>query len=469
MKFNKKYTTVAFYACLVILFAVVCVYLLLSLDKGRFASLSATLRSIISKIFIGAIIAYILDPIVNFFENWVFVRNDSRKKVLEKQKKAKKESSGMSLAELFEESGKEYEQIRKTDFEAKLEKYRQNPTRKIGKHSFKQKKEPVFKPHPFRGLSILCTFLLFIFLLLLLGWVVIPQLGHTIYDLTVRIQSIKLDELLTKIQNNETLSEIYTLLINNGLDLASILKQFQDMILSVLVKAPTYLFTAITSIYQTVYDWIIGLIFAIYFLSSKDLLFSQFRYVMNSFFPDKACYWIKFIIRDVDVKFGKFIEGKIVDSIIIGILSFIIFSIVQIPYAAMIALIVGITNIIPFFGPFIGAIPSALIILISDPSKVILFIILIIVIQQLDGNWIGPYILGDSLELPPVWIMIAIITMGGLFGFFGMFFGVPIFAVFFTLIKELAVISRQKKEKKKLAAENSGEKTTEENDNFHGD
>lgn len=461
MKFNKKYTTVAFYACLVILFAVVCVYFLLSLDKGRFASLSGTLRSIIAKIFIGAIIAYILDPIVSFFENWVFVRNDSRKKVLEKQKYAKKESAGMSIAELFEQSGKEYEQIRRDDFRIKLEKYRENPTRKIGKRTFKRK-EPVFKAHRFRGLSILCTFLLFFLILFLLGWVVVPQLAQTVRDLTVRIQSLKLDEILTKIQKNETLAEIYSFMTENGLDLASILKQVQDVVLSFLMKAPDYLITVITWVYQTVYDWIIGLVFAIYFLSSKDLLFAQFRNLMNSFFPDKACYWIKFIVKDVDTKFGKFIEGKIVDSVIIGILSFIIFSIVQIPYAAMIALIVGITNVIPFFGPFIGAIPSGLIILISNPSKVILFIVLIIVIQQLDGNLIGPYILGDSLELPPVWIMIAIITMGGLFGVFGMFFGVPIFAVFFTLIKELASISRQKKEKKKLAAGTSNEENNDE-------
>lgn len=461
MKFNKKYTTVAFYACLVILFAVICTYLLLSLDKGRFDSLSATLHSIISKIFIGAIIAYILDPIVCFFENWVFVRNETRKKVLEKQKKAKKESAGMPIAELFDESGKEYQQLRRADFEVRLEKYRQNPTRTIGKRTFKRK-EPVFKAHRFRGLSILCTFLLFILVLVLLGWVVVPQLGHTLFDLTARIQSIKLDSIIAKIQSNETLSEIYTLLTENGLDPASILKQIQDLVLSVLVKAPNYLFAAITGIYQTVYDWIIGLIFAIYFLSSKDLLFSQFRNLMESFCPDKVCYWIKFIIKDVDTKFGKFIEGKIVDSIIIGILSFILFSIFRIPYAAMIALIVGITNIIPFFGPFIGAIPSAIIILISDPSKVILFIVMIIIIQQLDGNLIGPFILGDSLELPPVWIMIAIITMGGLFGFFGMFFGVPIFAVIFTLIKELAAISRQKKEKKKTEDESSDGANTEE-------
>lgn len=450
MKHNKKYTTIAIYACIVILFAALCVYIMLSIERGSFSSLGSAIRGIVSKIFIGAIIAYILNPIVTFFENFVFVSHKARKQAFQRRNDAKKNPSGVPFTDLIDATGSSAMAIRKEKFDAKLRKFEQAAPPKGLRR--RRRKAPVFKEHPYRGVSILCTFLLLFLAIFLIGWVVLPQLGQTVADLIRQIQSIRIDLIISEIQNSEKLSDVNVFLQQSGINLADIFSRIRDFLLSFLMRAPNYLISAITTIYQTIYDWIIGIIFAIYFLVSKDLLFDQFRRLLKSFCSDKVIYWTRFIVHDIDNKFGKFIEGKIVDSLIIGILSFIAFTIFRIPYAAMIALIVGVTNIIPFFGPFIGAIPSALIILISEPSKLLLFIILILCIQQLDGNLIGPYILGDSMELPPVWIMIAIITMGGLFGIFGMFFGVPIFAVIFTLIKELADLSAAKKERKKQAA-----------------
>lgn len=130
----------------------------------------------------------------------------------------------------------------------------------------------------------------------------------------------------------------------------------------------------------------------------------------------------------VNKTFGKFINGKLIDSLVIGVLCFIFMSIVNWPYAMLISVIVGVTNIIPFFGPFIGAIPSALLILMVDPLTCLYFLIFILILQQLDGNVIGPKILGGSTGLPSFWIMFAILVGGGMFGFAGMILGIPVFA-----------------------------------------
>ncbi|MBP3868283.1 MAG: AI-2E family transporter, partial [Solobacterium sp.] len=134
------------------------------------------------------------------------------------------------------------------------------------------------------------------------------------------------------------------------------------------------------------------------------------------------------------------------DSLIIGIATAVCCALMKIPYVPLIAFIVGITNMIPVFGPFIGAVPCAFILLIISPAKALEFIIFILVLQQIDGNILGPYILGDSMGLPPVWIMFAIIVGGAIWGVLGMFLGVPIFSVFYILIKDQ--VTRKLKEKR---------------------
>ena len=134
--------------------------------------------------------------------------------------------------------------------------------------------------------------------------------------------------------------------------------------------------------------------------------------------------------------FGKFLSGKIIDSAIIGVLSFVVFSIFKIPYTLLISVIIGVTNIIPFFGPFIGAIPSFIIILFVSPTKALIFLILIFIIQQIDGNIIGPKILGDSIGISAFWILFAILVAGEFMGLVGMIIGVPVFAIIYSVIKE---------------------------------
>ena len=145
-----------------------------------------------------------------------------------------------------------------------------------------------------------------------------------------------------------------------------------------------------------------------------------------------------------DHAFGGFIRGKIIDSLIIGVICFVAMAILRLPYPVLISAIVGITNVIPFFGPFIGAIPSAIIILMVSPIKTLYFLILVVVLQQVDGNIIGPKILGNTTGLSSFWVLFSIVVFGGLFGFPGMILGVPVFAVIYHYAG-LAIRKRLKK------------------------
>ncbi len=183
---------------------------------------------------------------------------------------------------------------------------------------------------------------------------------------------------------------------------------------------------------------VVGIVISVYLLVSKDTFLGQIKKLVYTIWKPETANIILSISRQVNKIFGGFISGKLIDSLIIGILCFIGVSILNMPYPLLISVIVGVTNVIPFFGPYIGAIPSAFLVLIASPSKCLIFLIFILLLQQIDGNIIGPAILGDSTGLSPFWVVVAILLGGGLFGFFGMLLGVPTFAVIFFLLKTFA-------------------------------
>lgn len=198
----------------------------------------------------------------------------------------------------------------------------------------------------------------------------------------------------------------------------------------------TTLKDGIFSVFTGVKDFILGFIVSIYLLFNKEDFIAQSKKVLYATFSKKRCDRLLNIGRDANNKFMGFLSGKAIDSFIIGMLAFIVMTIMDMPYTVLISCIIGITNMIPFFGPIIGAVPSAFLILLYNPAKVIPFIIFIIILQQVDGNIIGPKILGNSIGLPTFWIIFAIFIGGGLFGFAGMLIGVPAFAVIYTLFKD---------------------------------
>lgn len=185
------------------------------------------------------------------------------------------------------------------------------------------------------------------------------------------------------------------------------------------------------------YNLLIGLIVAVYLLGSRKRFARQSVLIVRSVLKP---HWAELFLDEVkfvDRMFGGFIEGKIVDSAIIGLLCYIGCLIFKFPNALLISAFVGITNVIPFFGPFIGAIPSTLLILIEDPMKALWFVLFILGLQQLDGNVIGPKILGDRTGLSSFWVLFTIILLGGLWGVVGMVIGVPLFAVIYDTVKRL--------------------------------
>ena len=183
-----------------------------------------------------------------------------------------------------------------------------------------------------------------------------------------------------------------------------------------------------------IYNLVIGIIVSVYVLSNLEQFGASAKRVLYSVFSVDMAKKILEGLEFTDRTFMGFINGKLLDSAIIGLICYIVCSILRMPYALLVSVIVGVTNIIPFFGPFIGAVPSAIIILLVSPVKCLIFIAFIILLQQLDGNIIGPKILGSSVGINGFWVMFSIILGAGLFGFWGMLLGVPVFVIIYSAI-----------------------------------
>lgn len=179
-----------------------------------------------------------------------------------------------------------------------------------------------------------------------------------------------------------------------------------------------------------------AIIASIYMLSGKPQLLRRIKKLIYAIFPAKGVDRILSVSGKANQIFVRFINGKLLDSAIIGVLCFAVTSIFRIPYAILISVIVGVTNVIPFFGPIIGAVPCIMILIMVDPWAALRFGVLVVILQQFDGNILGPKILGDSTGLSALWVLVSIIVGGGLFGFPGMLLGVPTFAVIYSLVRE---------------------------------
>ena len=189
---------------------------------------------------------------------------------------------------------------------------------------------------------------------------------------------------------------------------------------------------------------VIGVIVSVYLLASRKKFGQQCKMILYSLIKPR---WADIILEEIlyaDKMFGGFINGKILDSAIIGVLCYIACLIFKFPSALLVSVIIGVTNVIPFFGPFIGAIPATLLILIQNPIKALWFVLFVLVLQQVDGNIIGPKILGNTTGLSSFWVLFAILLFGGLWGFVGMIVGVPLFAVIYDVIKKLVIHGLQR-------------------------
>ncbi len=207
--------------------------------------------------------------------------------------------------------------------------------------------------------------------------------------------------------------------------------------------------SGVLSVVKSLLNFLIGIIIVVYVMSIQETLLGQGKKIIYALFPAKKGNIIIKTIRKSNEIFGGFVIGKIIDSAIIGMIAYVGCIILQMPSAFLVAFIIGVTNIIPFFGPFIGAVPSVLIVLIQSPIHGLYLSLFILVLQQVDGNIIGPKILGDKTGLASFWVLTSILIAGGLFGFFGMVLGVPVFAVIYYIWQQYI---KYKMKKRNLSA-----------------
>lgn len=304
--------------------------------------------------------------------------------------------------------------------------------------------------------AIVCSLLLAIFLIYLLLAMVIPQVYQSVVGLVNSIPTyieVVQGWLQTFFEDNPDIQASVMSIYNSA---ASSLEQWLNSdILPNLESATTTLewlrkdivpnLTGVVAgvsgvlvgFLVLVKDLLIALIVSVYLLARKDIFAAQGKKILYSMFPTKCADLIVGEARNAYRIMSGFINGKLLDSLIIGILCFFCCSLLKFPYVALISVVIGVTNIIPFFGPFIGAIPCGLLIFLVNPLQAVYFAIFILVLQQFDGNILGPKILGDSTGLASFWVLFSILLFGGLFGFAGMVLGVPVFAMIYSVISRL--------------------------------
>lgn len=283
-----------------------------------------------------------------------------------------------------------------------------------------------------RRISTFSSIILMIVFIYVLLSIVVPQIISSIVTLSdqlhnyITLTTAFVEELMTKYNLDSTYLT----------DLLDISEDFLGNIISFAFSYMPQILDSSIRVITTVFNVFVSLIVAIYIMLGKEKFAYQLKKMLYAILKEKTVKRCIDIARLTGDMFNSFIVGKAIDSFIIGILCFIGMSILRMDYVVLISCVVGITNMIPFFGPFIGAVPSIFILFIVDPLQALWFAIFVLLLQQFDGNILGPLILGNSTGLPGLWTMFAIIVGGGLFGITGMFFGVPLFAVIYTLVRE---------------------------------
>lgn len=363
---NKKYTTIAIYALIVI-----CLSISFYLSVTKFSKLSELTNAfftILKPFLLGFALAYVLNFILDLFEN--------------------------------------------------------NIVPNIFKNVRGKSK---------RAVSIILTYISVILTIILFSKFVLPQVVDSISRLIKDFPEIVnqlykyIDTIIGHLNLNKEVSQI----INTKI--TELGKQVIDFATNFVPHLANMLFNIILG----VWNMILGIIISIYILADKENFFAMTRKFISATFSAEITDRLLYITRLSNHIFGKFLIGKIIDSCIIAVITFIILSFANMPYKTLLTFIIGTTNIIPFFGPFIGAIPSVILVLLVDPLKALWLVIIIFGIQQLDGNIIGPKILGDSIGISSFWILFSLLLAGKFFGILGMIVGVPVFAIVYTLVGDM--------------------------------
>lgn len=375
-KINKKYIHIGIVAAIVVCVGIAFDYLLAS--GNNLKSFSDTFRSTMLPIVDGIGLAYLLSPLMNYIETkWIIP--------------------------LFKK--------------LKIKDSPKNPKR-------------------IRGVSVTVTIAIFLLIVAGLILLIVPQLLDSIQSIITRFPSYVdsfskwADRFLVRYPQFRQIIDTYWENITEYFT-KEILPKIQALISTI----SSTVLGSVWNILVYIFKLIIGVILSVYLLYNREVYVAQAKKITYSLCDEEKANNIINNTRFANKTFGGFISGKIVDSLIIGILCFIGTTLLRIPYALLVSVIVGVTNVIPFFGPYLGAIPTAFIILMINPVKCLWFLIFVLILQQIDGNIIGPKILGDSTGLSSFWVIFAITVFGGFFGVFGMFLAVPIFAIIYAAIR----------------------------------
>ena len=288
-------------------------------------------------------------------------------------------------------------------------------------------------PRLAKALAVMLSIIVFLAVITALVYLIIPQLYSSIE--TIVNNSPDYIDRLSK-WSQKTLSnfpEVRDFVMEKFAEInANLFSWLQDTILHGLGSFVSNLTAGVYYFLRAVYNIVVGIIVSAYLLSNLDSASARAKRLCYCVFGVDRAEKIRRAIRFTDKTFMGFINGKLLDSAIIGLICYIVCAILKMPYSLLISVIIGVTNIIPFFGPLIGAVPSSFIILLVDPVKCLVFIIFIIILQQIDGNIIGPKILGSSIGISGFWVLFSIVLGAGLFNFWGMLLGVPVFVVIYT-------------------------------------
>lgn len=373
LPYDKKYATIAGYAFLVVVISATCI--LCIMHYRSVMSAFGALIGILSPFIFGAVVAYILNPVLKTIERFL--------------QWATQDNMGRRAR---------------------------------------------------RTIGILGTYLFAFAILSALIGIIIPQIIESITNLVPQIVAW-LNTLPTVINDLALKYNLDLEMLTQAETLTMITKNLQENISSLVSDITSLIpkvFQLTTSFVGKILNVLIGIIVSIYLLSSKELFYAHIKKIGYALLPVRTVDKLIEITHTSNEIFSGFIVGKIVDSAIIGVICFIVMTLFKWPYALLISVIIGITNVIPYFGPFIGAIPSILLLLIIDPYTAIKFTVFIVILQQIDGNIIGPKILGDTTGLSAFWVVFSITLFSALLGPIGMIIGVPTFAVIYSLTREFS-------------------------------
>ena len=394
-RWNKHYLGWGITAFIVII-ASMLVFTMLS-NLSNITSGIGSFLAVISPIIYGLVIAYLLAPIVEKLEKGLFSR-------------------------VFKKSGEHYED-------------KESVCGINGEKQYSHLKVYV-KNKPARICSIAVTFIVFLGIIAGMLIAIVPQLTATISLLVDNIPTYikNLTEWISeRFENYPEIGEELTAMIN---DAGATLRNFLNS--SILPQMGDYLgflTTGIMSVVGTIMNLIFGIVVAIYCLYSKELFAAQAKKTLYSFFPLKRVNRFIASIRKIHRSFGNFITGTIIDSFVVGCITFVVTALSGVPFSLLVSVVMGLTNIIPYFGPFIGLVPCLFLIFMEDPFMCIIFTIIVLVIQNVNGNIISPRILGESTGLTSFWVIFAILVGQGIFGFWGLIIGIPLFAVVYSAAK----------------------------------